>query len=364
MLQTVTGAIEMAAKISGAVKGSESLKMLNNRSLIDVASVARVEPIMMIDADCMNLPCLSDIMQAMHSMFAGYYLQAVNMVNTIGEVSVGERLAAFNPNAGSGMGFESYRVDAKRAYSMQEYKHRLPRKGDRKLSMEDYQPGKKDANVEMIQDASSLSVGKTFTITLQGDGQCTNVPVAIRLMCHTVPSRTMVNLFSNTDSFDMDMSERYHSWKSGRISFWKDLVLCNDLIDKRIKSSITDTSGILSMVRGRQSGNNVQAAINSKASVANATNLAVVSTETMAAVEADQGGAFKNSKVRNAVFESSNLMIIGVVDKQWEIVTFYFRGMAASTSMSYKELKVAGKNDGSNVTDILKAYISGAAPQP
>ena len=56
-------------------------------------------------------------------------------------------------------------------------------------------------------------------------------------------------------------------------------------------------------------------------------------------------------------------MIIAVVEKHWEMVTFYFRGLSATTSMSFKELKVAGKNDGSNVTDVLKAYLSGAAPQ-
>lgn len=360
----IVGAIQLAANIRDTFKSganSESLKLLKNKSLIEVASAGRVEPIVMIDADCMNVSALNDIMQTLHSMFSGYYLQAVNMVNTVGAVSVAERLAPFNPSAGRG--FEEFMLDVARAYSMEEFKHRLPKRSDPKLSLEDYRPGSKDANLETIRDVTNLAVGKVFTVTLCADGHETQIPVAVRLMVHSVPSRQMVNLFANTSYFDNDMAERYHGWKSGRLEFWKDLVLCNDLIDKRIRTSIADDSGILATIRNRHSQNIGSSAINGKASVANATNLAVISTETLAAVEAEQGGSFKNSRVREAVFNSSNLMILAVVDKFNEMVVFYFRGLDASTVMSYKDLKAAGKNDGSNVVDILKAYISGAAPQ-
>jgi hypothetical protein len=55
---------------------------------------------------------------------------------------------------------------------------------------------------------------------------------------------------------------------------------------------------------------------------------------------------------------------VAIVEKNWERVTFYFRGMDGTTNLSYRELKTSGKNDGGNVTDILKAYISGATPSP
>lgn len=364
---TVVGAIELASRVKKATGDSESFKILANRSLVDVASVARVEPIVMVDADLLNVEALSDLMQASHSMFSGYYLQAVNMVNTVGDVSVAERLAPFNPRAGGAV-FEELRLDAKRAVSLEEFKFKLPTRAEqaKRLAMESVADTTAPDNpaFKTIQEASNLSVGKIFNVKLQSGQQTAIVPIAIRLMANTVPSRVMVDLLTNADVFDQDMMERYHSWRAGRIEFWKDLVLCNDLIDKRIRSSIHDPSGILAQVRNRQTGNTMATALtkNGKASVANATNLALLSSDTMDAVQAQIGGDMKNAKVRRAVFESSNLMIIAVVNKHWERVTFWIRGMDANTNVSYKDLKSAGKGDGSNVADILKAYISGAAP--
>jgi hypothetical protein len=361
---TVVGAIELAASLKKRIEGSESIKVLKDRSLIDVASVARVEPICLVDADCMNVEATPDIMQVMHSMFSGYYLQAVNMVNTIGAVTVAERLAPFNPHAGGA--FEELREDSVRAFSMEEYRYKLPsyKAGVPAIAMESAKEGEKidDAVLNTIRDASALSVGKLFNVTLQSGEQKITVPVAIRMMVSSVPSRVMAELFSNTDAFDLDLRERFHAWKAGRISFWKDLVLCNDLIDKRIKTSINDSTGVLNMIRQRQSGNTGHMAMTGKASVANATNLAVLSADTLAQIESAMGGTFKNEKIRRAVFESTGLMIVAVVNKQWERVTFWFRGMDASSTLSYKELKMPSKNDGSNVVDILKAFMAGSNP--
>jgi hypothetical protein len=355
---SVVGAIELASQVKTSMANVDKAKaFVNGRSLIDIASVARVEPIMMVDADIMNTEVLPDALQASHSMFAGYYLQAVNMVNAVGGVTVAERLAPFNPNAGSA--FEELCLDAKRSTSMEEFKFKLPLRADPApvVSMESDKSDEYAFNT--IRDASNLSVGKIFNVSLSGDVM---IPVAIRLLVNSIPSRVMVDLFSNTDAFDQDFKERFHAWKSGRIAFWKDLVLCNDLIDKRVKTSISDPSGVLNTIRQRQSGNNVNAALTGKASVANATNLALLSSETADAIEGAMGGPLKNSKIRRAVFDSTNLMIVGVVNKHWERVTFYFRGLDSTTTLSYKELKTIGKGDGSNVTDILKAYISGASP--
>ncbi len=378
---TIVGAINLASQLKtavqgqhaagqaavGAVTGSTAFGMLQNRSLIDVSAPARVEPIAMIDADCINLEQLPDLMQSLHSMFSGYYLQAVNMFNTVDGVTVGQMLSRFNPNAGASLGFESLRADSSRAHSMEEYRFKLPMVKDmeeaatKRVSMENVKVGTDPMSV--IRDASNLAVGKMFHVQLAGGEKPVTMPVSIRLMAHSVPSRTMVELFSNTNAFDNEMGERYHSWKAGRLAFVKDLILCNDLIDKRIRSGITDPDGVLATIRNRQSGNNTAAVINGAASVANATNLAVLSRTTLSGVEAAQGGPFSNSRVRRAVFDSTNLMIVAVVDKEWDQVEFFFRNLDASTKMGFRELKSANKNDGGQVVDIMKAYMAGSAPR-
>ena len=160
----------------------------------------------------------------------------------------------------------------------------------------------------------------------------------------------------------MDMKERYHAWRSGRLAFVKDLILCNDLIDKRRKAGIKDPPGILQQINNRESKNVVASFMNGRASVATSSNLAILSNETLEEVEMQLNGNFSNHKVRTALFENTNLMILAVVDKAWERVTFYTRGIEASTSSSFKDLKVASKSGGTEVLDIMRAYMSGANP--
>ncbi len=52
-------------------------------------------------------------------------------------------------------------------------------------------------------------------------------------------------------------------------------------------------------------------------------------------------------------------MIIAVVDREWERVTFYTRGMAAATDLSFKEIKSANKGKGPDILDLMKSFNQG-----
>lgn len=373
----VNGAIQLTARVASrmrdAAKDAQSSPLYAaGNSLTDVANVARVEPITMIDSDVSNLEYVSDITQTLHSMFTGYYLQAVNMAGTIGGVTVAERLAPFNPNR---PGFESLREFASAIKNgLNPLKHRLPLSWHRKSpALEEVKEAKdkaeklgppsmkadlKDPN-KLIQEAAALSVGKMFNVAIRVNEVSVNVPVAIRLLVNILPVQQMVDLFTFRDSFDMDMKERFHAWRSGRLAFWKDLVLCNDLIDKYRRAAIKDKSGLTEQMLNRESNHIFSSLTSDKVSYATATNLAMMSTDTLAEIETRLNGQFANSKVRQALFESTNLMILAVVDKHWEMVTFYTRGIAESSQLHVRELRAANKGNGPDVTDIMKAYMLG-----
>jgi len=56
------------------------------------------------------------------------------------------------------------------------------------------------------------------------------------------------------------------------------------------------------------------------------------------------------------------VMSMAVIDKQWERVTFYHRGIDMHTEVGMRDLKIANKGSGPDVSDILKAYQMGNAP--
>ena len=359
----ISGAIELASRVASSMaSGSNSL--MPNSSLIDVASVARVEPITMLDADCVNIPEISDITRAMETLFSGYYLQAVNIVSTIGDVSVASKLGPLNPNRH--MGLEALREEAASVLSMEDYKFRLPTSTPHPaLALEDNtnkHTGLNDNALKMINESANLSVGKIYNVQLKHNEQTVTVPVSIRLLVNVIPSRMMVDLFTYRNNFDLDMKERFHDWRSGRLAFIGDLVLCNDLIDKRRRAGIRDRSGIMGQINGRESKNFISGFINGKGSVATASNLAIISTETLEHVELELNGKLSNSKVRASIFENTNLMLLAVVDKGYERVVFYHRGLDSTTNVSFQEIKTSGKRGGNDVSDILKAYVSGSSP--
>jgi hypothetical protein len=54
-------------------------------------------------------------------------------------------------------------------------------------------------------------------------------------------------------------------------------------------------------------------------------------------------------------------MIIAVIDKQWDRVTFYHRSIPETTNVTIRSLKAANKS-GVDVKDVLQAYSLGHAP--
>ncbi len=363
----VAGVLHIASQVKSSLKNAHDAaktgaSYFKNGSLIDIAQVARVEPIMIVDADVMHVDFMPDLAQSMHAIFSGYYLQAVNLLGNIGGVSVASKLAPLNPSRT--LGFED-RKDWR--FASEAYKHRLPTTHNKQaMAMEaasvNASLATDDKDISNLKDAANLSVGKMFNIKISENGESANIPVAIRLMVTTLSTNTLVNLFTFKDNFDMELKERFHAWKAGRLGFIKDLILCGDLIDKHRKTLIKDNTDIYSQILGRETANIGAGLINKNPSLATASNLAIISTDTLDQIEQKISGKFSNFKVRQQIFDTTNLMILAVVDKQWGRVTFYHRGIQETTQVSDKDMRNSNKGGGSDVLDIMKAYMAGSAP--
>lgn len=91
-------------------------------------------------------------------------------------------------------------------------------------------------------------------------------------------------------------------------------------------------------------------------------DLIVISASTARELERNVGGRLKGLRVRDKVFNETYCMILCVVDPDYEMVTFYHRGIAIPTELSFKELKVSNGKKGPDVAEIMKAYQMGANP--
>lgn len=403
-----SGAMDLVRQVASALDDVQTLT--GSKSLIDVSRHARVEPLMIVDPDLLGLDYLPDVAQTMQGLFSGYYLQAVDIMSNIDGIKVAEILAPLNPNRKLDIGLLDFADDYKlRADS---YRHRLPTlkktmaleglsdskveyitirrdrvsteaaatKVDPKLAAAQAENAKlKDAlnaaNAKgsssgmdvkdiskIVSDLTPLSIGKLYDVTLRSGKDTAVVKIAIRLLAKVVPTSSLIGLFAHNAVTDMDLKERFHGWRSGRLSFFRDLVLCQDLIESHRNNIIKDKTNTYKEIMDRETDGWFAGLIEKNPSVAIASNLALISSDTLDQIEDKMLGSIDNPKIRREIFNTSNLMILGVVDKGFDRVTFYHRGIAQSTEMGIRDIKMSNKGSGPDVSDILKAFLGGHAP--
>lgn len=212
-----------------------------------------------------------------------------------------------------------------------------------------------------IKEMSNLSVGKMLSVEITDGLHKASIPIAIRLMASSIPSASLIHILSHGNK-DNSAKERYHAWKSGRISFIRDLCLCQDLIDTHRKNLMADKDSLYANLLKRQRNNQLSTVVSGNPSIATASNLVVMTSETVAQLELRLDGKLSDFHTRERVFKETYIMILVVIDKQWDRVTFYHRGLAFPTQVGIRDLKASNKGSGPDVSDILKAYQFGNAP--
>lgn len=225
----------------------------------------------------------------------------------------------------------------------------------------------KDA-MSQAREMFDLSVGKMVSVQVGGgfDIHGNKLPIidmniSFRLMVNTVPESTLQGLLCK-GAMDNSMTERYHAWRAGRISFVKDLIFCQDLIDETKKSIMDDKSGVHMEVVTRVNNAKKFGLLSKNPSMNVASNLYVISEVTAGNIERQLGGKLSSPSVREKIFKQGYAMIIVVIDRQYERITFYHRGINASTNVSLKDIQISNRKSGPDIGDLLKMYTLGSAP--
>ena len=466
-------------KITDLWKGARS------DSLIDYTQVARVEPIVLIDTDCLYLDSLSEVQQSLLSIFAGYYLQAVAISTSVGKIEVMRHLDKLNPRRNAGdsaadtmgwllaeenykhclptfqkkvalesIGLEDthdsnekesawgnmdandretiYRRDAhnkhmdstasranarrdeerkdrkeqsdaakfdfdatmkyrdadfkdaaeatrvkeaQRQYEFNEkkfghdkaqaiFKEEMERAGlqlrkdERQDKLTASEVGFGKDTMKDLKELANLSVGKMFSVEITDGLHKANIMVSIRLMASSLPSNSLVHILS-IGSQDNSAKERYHSWKAGRLEFIKDLCLCQDLIDAHRKNLMADKDGIYTNLLKRARGNQLSTILSGNPSVATASNIVILSNTTAESLEVKTNLKLSDFHSREKIMKDTYVMLLVIIDKEWDRITIYSRGLHQSTSVGIKDLKVANSNKGIDASEIMKIYQAG-----
>lgn len=343
--------------------------MNKSKSLVGLGKAARVEPLTLVDSDCVNLDYITDILHSAQSLFTGYWLQGLDMLSTVGGASVMSILDPINPNRDPDYAEFAMSVARKQGFesichmSIEAYKHALPMPGQQTLPSIAAEAVTDSKGLTDINTPSNLAVGKMINVKVRNGDQEVEIPIAFRLMVAEMPRETMVALVGDESKNNNTFTERLFQWRAGRITLINDLIFCSDLIKERKRMVAKDKEGIYTEVRRRQTQHKMAGILTGKASAAEASNIYIISKETADEIEGRFGLDIDNFSHRTKIFENTTAIMIIVVDRDYQRVTFYHDGLRQSSNLGINDIKSANKNGGPNVMDIFQAYKEGAAPR-
>jgi hypothetical protein len=147
---------------------------------------------------------------------------------------------------------------------------------------------------------------------------------------------------------------------AGKIG-WMDLIFCMDLFRERKRLIAKDKTEIVRQVRERQLKHKRAGLMTGNASMAEMSNIYVISTDTSDQLKARFGLDLDNFQQRQKAFENTSGMIFVVVDIDNERATFYTDTIARSTNIGLVDIKTANKAKDGNIMDIFNAYKEGAS---
>lgn len=368
---------------------------LTSDSLIEYTRSTRTEPITMIDHTIINQPELSDLMATLTTIYAAMYSQAFSIAinHEIGSIKALKALDKINPNRGVVkplLGLESHSL------LLPDYRNiENNYKATNKISMEgnfsfnggvavspnggigfgakvEYDSGPNVINVNknkgkdefgvkteaITKFNQNLTTGILFDVSVSANGTTLNVPLSVRLLANEMRQDNVLSILKAA-VVNKTAKERYREWRAGGLSFWSDIVLCRDILKEQRKNLIKDQTGIYNEVIKRRNNNKLAGIFSGDPSISNISNILVVSTETIARFETETFKKLKDAKVRDTIFNNTNVMVLAVVDAYKEVVTLYYHSISVPTIVTFRDLKSYTKKQGLDPMEVLRSFQMG-----
>lgn len=360
----------------------------------DYTQVLRVTPTTIVDADLELVPYIKDVLMTTNQLVAALYLQAATLMCTVGKIDIRRHLDQLNPNrqpldnllrSGKDLiGESSYfrSVQKQKAVSgrildVNAYRYGLPptttmageddryyEEVDRKNASSSGGDAKAGDTVKEIRESSNLVTGIVLSVPISdGQHEATVYPV-VQLAITMLDSESVVEILDPTDH-DRQMSFR---WRNSRLSksFIEsaiDMVTCKDMLDKERRKILKDKTGIYQESNARMRRNFMSGVFSGSPSIAQCTNIAVINETTATKLELAMDGELSDFKVRQRIFAAGGYMMLVVVDREVDRITFYYQNIVQGNTVRPDDIKSkGGSGSAPNISEILTAFRASSAP--
>ena len=172
-----------------------------------------------------------------------------------------------------------------------------------------------------------------------------------------------------TINFHPPMSVRWKQMQAGEISFWKDFMFSQDLLDKEAKLLKNDKTGALASIVYNQNnkiGKWFLRLLGLKPTSANLANsMIIMDKPTFTAACKEVGADFANKNYRQTFFTRTMSIFVVVVDIMGGTIEMYFNGIDAKGTYTFQMMnKIGAKGkDNFNLAEIMQTFSQNMSPR-
>lgn len=391
--------LEIVRKVTLTYKNTAG----SGSSIADISKIGMVAPITLVSSHLKSTKELYDIQQGILNIYAAFYIQAVSILSTkIADARILKILDSVNPDRDLNTVTTALSIESIQnyhdKYTEDDYVNNVRkylclegldfgikdiRKSSR-VSLEDTLSEIVDDVIETTSDRyeakpsvgavttkrvdsfekTEKTVGKVIEVSFQAGEKGTEkvtVPVVIRLDNMIVPGDVMSNILTMNEE-SIRFGSRFKDMIAGRISPIKDFLLCSDLIKKQKSTLMKDPSRAYASMLNRVNSSKMYSIISRNVSLSTISGIMVISEIEENDIRAKIGGDLTHKKTRNMIFDNSSVMIVAVVDREWETVKIFVRDMDNYSEIPFSRFKESTTSNTDALTEVFKSMSVGRVP--
>ena len=212
-----------------------------------------------------------------------------------------------------------------------------------------------------INKLQSLAIGRILTVTVSRDKQSADINMVLKPELKSLRSNLLIDV-ANLSNKPTSMRDRFIAYfKRGTIASMLDYLVCLDLIQAHRRALVQDTAGYYEKVHDRIVNNKVAALLTGEFSVGTVAILGLFPIRLALRLQASIGGKLDNYTIRNKFMEKSGVMTLIVYNPDHQRVYIYNHGIEDVTDIGINYLIKKSESKSFDM-DIFKMLSQGSAP--
>jgi len=402
----ILAAVSSAVKVLDVVSSGDNipkdlLKVLTSKeyrliktdgSIIKLLNKYIVEPTIVVSNDLRQEDVIDKIIQLESDMFAGFYMQAFNVMTNVDGISFPVAFDSLSTDTGgltrallSGAtlaledrdylreifedGF-TLSIEASTAANIKDardFNYKVQMDAQRRqdeLNKENRLAKNPNINTEVSKNMKDLEIPsgieRYIDVTIKAkNGTELIIPVLIKANILFTSISSIMNVLE-TNSYEKSFGARFDDYRAGAISL-VDLIFAGDLIKEYKNNKLKDKDDLLKIINSRVTSANSKMIDNKFAGFEKYYNMYIVTESDKIRIENKLKGKLKNDRTKQKFLEQTYGLAITVVDRDHERVRISLKDLRGSTDITYKGLSKAGKG-GNDIEQIVKSLMVGKPP--